>query len=348
MACIIYQFFSWEDTLFHLGGYIFHFGEVIEMEAKTDYKCYNCGYAAVDEAHLRRHKNRKTPCLIREVKPEDVKNPNRCIYCNKVMSTIGNLTKHLKTCKVKNGGLQMLHDKVKHEEQMRILQEETLQNNKELTIMVSEMHLLKEEIRELRAAGPMIASPLGGATATVGANGIAAAGDITINANNTNNTNNTFNIIVNNYNNPNVEHLKDVNTFAKLLNRELSATPIALVEQFWFDPEYPENISVHLVNKKTGEVLVSVEGKWVTDSAQNVIPTMRQIVYEFTQKMMVAHPDRLITLATDMVPGFLARNRNNDKVIKMDFEEIFQKLIDGRQVSQQQLDKFKQMQILCK
>lgn len=309
--------------------------------------CYSCGKNFRTPADLARHKSRKTPCLIRDIKPEDIKNPNRCIYCNKVMTNGSNLKKHLQICKIKNGGLQVLHDKVKHEEQMRIRQEENEQktNNLEKLVLalaekhkefITEIDILKAENNKLRTGG---AGPV--ATAT---NGIAAGGDVNIG----NTTNNTFNIVVNNYNRPNVEHLKDIDSFAKLLNRELSATPLALVEQFWFDVNHPENISIHLVNKKTGEVLVSVEGKWITDNAQNIIPTMRQIVYEFTQQMMVAYPDRLITLATDMVPGFLARNRNNEKVIKMDSDDIFQKLIDGRQVSQQQLDKFKQLQAQCK
>lgn len=323
------------------------------MDTDDKICCYNCGKRFKTQAHLNQHKNRKTPCLIREIKPEDIKNPNRCIYCNKIFSKKENLTKHLKTCKIKNGGLQLLHDKVKHEEQMRILEEANLQNNKEiksiLSVMKTQMdlfavenNLLKEEVRELTARSGHRADAGGPNTN----NGVVVNGNANIgNANIANTTNNTFNITVNNYNKPNVEHLKDVDAFAKLLNRELSATPLALVEQFWFDREHPENISIHLVNKKTGEVLVSVEGKWITDNAQNIIPAMRQIVYEFTQQMIVAHPGRLITLATDMVPGFLARNRNSEKVIKMDSDDIFQKLIDGRHVSQQQIDRFKQIQM---
>lgn len=45
----------------------------------VDFKCYNCG-KTFSKAHLDRHKGRKTPCLIRDVAPEDINNPNRCVW----------------------------------------------------------------------------------------------------------------------------------------------------------------------------------------------------------------------------------------------------------------------------
>ena len=74
-------------------------------------KCYSCGKEFTSTRDLLRHKERKTPCLIREIQPEQVNNPNRCIFCNKIFSKKENMTRHLKTCKIKNGGMDILVDK---------------------------------------------------------------------------------------------------------------------------------------------------------------------------------------------------------------------------------------------
>lgn len=301
--------------------------------------CYNCGKQFKTQAHLNQHKNRKTPCLIRDVKPEDINNPNRCIYCNKIFSKKENLTKHLKTCKVKNGGLQLLHDKVKHEEQIRIRQEELEIENKDIKAMVS---LMKAEIEDLRAqvkAHDQALVQTAPATAATVAHNAGTVNNIGTN-NVTNNTNNiNINFTINNYNNPNLDYIKnDVKKFEKLLKYEMAATPIAVVEWVWYNRDHPENVSAHLVNKKTGEVLVSLDGKWVTDNVSNVIPTLRRIAYELTEFMFRNNKDSLLTFATDHVPAILARNLNDEKVMKMDEEDIMQKMITGRDVSQDAVD----------
>ena len=93
-------------------------------------KCYNCGKNFKDNAHLEQHKKRKTPCLIREVPPDQLRNPNRCVYCNKIFSNCDNLKKHLKVCKIKNGGMEILVDKVKYEQKIRILEEQAAYQQK--------------------------------------------------------------------------------------------------------------------------------------------------------------------------------------------------------------------------
>lgn len=95
------------------------------MEVNPAKHCYGCGKTFRTPNDLLRHKNRKTPCLIREITEDDKKNPLRCIYCNKISSKKGNLDGHLLKCKIKNGGLNKLHDKVKYEEQIRIIKEES-------------------------------------------------------------------------------------------------------------------------------------------------------------------------------------------------------------------------------
>lgn len=91
------------------------------------FKCYSCGKSFVDNKDLTRHKNRKTPCIIREVAPENVANPNRCIYCNKIFANLGNKNKHFKICKIKNGDINVLAGAVKYDQEIRILKEQNQQ-----------------------------------------------------------------------------------------------------------------------------------------------------------------------------------------------------------------------------
>lgn len=311
----------------------------------VDKHCYNCGKLFRTPAELERHKKRKTPCLIRDISEDERKNPNRCIYCNKILSKKEHLTRHLTKCKVKNGGMQTLHDKVKHEERLRIKLEEgdierqqLIAKNKDLEVMFSMMQAEIEDLKAQVKAHDQALVQVAPAGHVAVANNIGGTVNNVMGNNTTNNTTNNINlnITINNYNKPNLDYIKnDVSKFEKLLKYEMAAIPIALVEWVWYDRDHPENTSAHLVNKKTGEVLVSIEGKWVTNNVSNVIPELRRIVYELSQYMISNNRDALITFATDHVPAILARNLIDENVIKMDEEDILQKMITGREVSQE-------------
>jgi predicted Zn-ribbon and HTH transcriptional regulator len=64
-------------------------------------KCNDCGKEFRDSHNFNQHKNRKTPCMVRELSQEQMNDPNRCIYCNKVFVKKSNLLRHLNTCKIK-------------------------------------------------------------------------------------------------------------------------------------------------------------------------------------------------------------------------------------------------------
>src|SRR3989344_8860880 len=102
---------------------------------KREYKCCNCGKIFRDTYCLERHRKRKIPCLNVNI-PEEDKNKPYCIYCNRTVSTKRNLENHHKICKIKNGGIQILTEKMnvikkeeedykKHsEEQNKIIEEQ--------------------------------------------------------------------------------------------------------------------------------------------------------------------------------------------------------------------------------
>lgn len=70
--------------------------------ANTSLKCDLCGRTFRDESDFKRHRNKKKPCVILEVSDEDMKNPLRCVHCNKIYSKKENLTRHHQSCKMKS------------------------------------------------------------------------------------------------------------------------------------------------------------------------------------------------------------------------------------------------------
>jgi hypothetical protein len=197
------------------------------LPAHNNNKCYSCGKEFKKPSDLDRHKNRKTPCLIREVPPEHVNNPNRCIFCNKVFSKKENLTKHLKICKVKNGGMDILVDKVRHEQEIRILKE---QFNAEIQQLRNEMEELKKSvIVNQPAIQPQI---------------------INFNA--------PVTIIVNNYTNPTINGISI--TQAELAGADKVSK--LLLEKLYFNPDIPENHCMYLKNYKDKSLIVYDEGAW--------------------------------------------------------------------------------------
>jgi hypothetical protein len=302
--------------------------------------CYSCGKTFLTPTDLARHKKRKTPCLIREISDADRNNPLRCIYCNKIFSKANNLNRHHGVCKVKNGGMQTLHDKVKYEESLRIIQEEQEIKNKNIeAMMVALQTQMREENAQMKARIEELEAQ----------NKALSAGSIN-NINNSNNsgtinnigTVNNITIAVNNFDKPKLDHIRNFESwtfeeFARLFNHELAGTPLAI----WYDPKYPENRALHLVNKKNGETLIIMDGKWVTDNISRVIPIIRHIAYELTQGMIRDNYQRLINFANDMAPGFINLNHSDEGAMKRDAEEILQKMIDGRAISQPAVDSAK-------
>lgn len=274
-------------------------------------KCYNCGKIFNLVKDLERHKNRKTPCLIREVAPEHINNPNRCIFCNKVFIQKQTLTRHHKSCKIKNGGMEILVDKVKYEQEIRILKEQMrLQNEK--------MEQLQKQMDEMKKKE------------------IAPAVQ-TINNNNTqiiqNNTQIIQNITINNYLKPSLKHLfaepLSDSPFLKLFKENLVQTPIALVPLIWFNPNVPENLSIYLVNKLTGEVLAYQDGNWKVNTKDNIGKELRNRVYEIVENALkIPSIQQLCT--NNFVAGNIAKNKSDDMVLGYELEKINNQLLDGR------------------
>lgn len=298
------------------------------MEEIIPNKCYNCGKVFRDDNDLARHKKRKTPCLIRDITEEDRVNPNRCIYCNKVFAKNFTLTKHLKSCKIKNGGLDKLYDKVKYEETIRIMKEEHERQMENITALITAAVTAAVSASCEQKFGELLAKQ----TPAANTNAI----NNTVNNNIVvNNNNNTVNIVINSYNKPNIDHLIKLDTFSKLFLDKVVGTPMELISKIWYDPEHPENTSIHLVNKKSGETLVMQNGAWITENIATIIPFMRERVYAITIDMVKYNPARLKPNGNfNDIEYYLETNRRDEKHAEYEAGVILQKMIDGRTISE--------------
>ena len=238
----------------------FTFMAEINLQAAIDNKkCYNCGKKFRTPADLLKHKNRKTPCLIREIAPDQINNPNRCIFCNKILSKKEHLTRHLGVCKIKNGGMDMLADKVIYEREIQLMKEKDRQKDEKIKNMEEKFKIMSKKIDALETAL------------------IPTGGDATKNTN-TNITNYNINITVNNYTKPSLEGIT-------ITPEELSnATKLSkfLLQKLYFNPDLPQNHCLYLQNKKDKTLIVNDGGNWTTvigDNVAEVITNLSNTLY---------------------------------------------------------------------
>ncbi|MCK4968665.1 MAG: hypothetical protein KAS12_06420 [Candidatus Aenigmarchaeota archaeon] len=199
------------------------------------YRCYNCGKSFKDNQGLIRHKNRKTPCIIQDIKPEDINNPNKCQFCNKVLKTKRNLIRHFDTCKIKNGGADILYAKVKHENELAEQKKQLIEQGQQLANQDQKLKELEEIIKNGGTGHNTIShhnQKIGQINNTQ--NTLNADGSITYN-------NNTF--ILNSFNKPNIPPQLTAEELNKELDRFLTLGEY-LFKNLWFNSKYPENYSI--------------------------------------------------------------------------------------------------------
>jgi len=155
------------------------------------------------------------------------KNNLQCNYCNKIFYSKSNVTKHLKTCKVKKE-----NDKKKEKD------------NQQLCIMKNEIETLKEKLNKT--------------TSMITTNNNNNTINKTLN-NNSNNTQN-INIHINNLGEENIKHI-DYNYYNNILKGIYGAVP-KLVEKIHFDKDHPENQNIKLTNKKEPYIKIRKNNKW--------------------------------------------------------------------------------------
>jgi hypothetical protein len=169
---------------------------------------------------LQRHNDRKTSC---EPIQGDLNVPpglNGCRFCYKRLKTKSSLTRHYKTCKIKNGGTNILFEKIEK--------------------MEKRMDKLCEENKQLKMANASAGQ------AIQNNNGHAAAiqGD--------HNTNTQVQFTLNSYKKPD---MKDIKLSLQSLIEDGTILK-TLMESIYFNPAKPENHSILSHNLKEKKIAV--------------------------------------------------------------------------------------------
>lgn len=282
---------------------------------KTKFTCYSCNKSFKDNHHLQAHKDRKTPCVIRDIPAGDENNPLRCIFCNRTFCNAGNLNRHHTTCKIKNGGMDILVAKTKHEQEIELLKQQNV--------------LLQQQVELLKRTN----------TTTNNSNYTNSTVNNTTNNIDNSTVNNNVNITFNAWNEPSFRHLVEPNhlgvpRFVELLQQHGVQTPLQLVPHIWFNPAVPCNLSIYLVNKKTQETLCWTGAKWQISAANQVGSHLREHCYQLTDELGETMNNRLSPSQQEFV--YRTRiNRPDRALTKLEIAEITRALQAGRALVKQ-------------
>ena len=209
-------------------------------KGKIDRHCFSCNKTFHKPSDYKKHKNRKTPCLIQDV-PEGDTAPNRCRFCNKSYTLKRNLTRHYKKCKIANGGTDILMDKLIRDKEITDLRTKNAQQAGELKACVAK---LEAQDKKMDTMMEMMTQMM--KTQNTSQTGININGD-----------NNTQNVTINNYMAPDMSNMG-------VTMKNLSGMPICLglVKVIFFNPDKPQNRSIMVKNIKDGRYAAYTDGKW--------------------------------------------------------------------------------------
>ena len=185
---------------------------------------------------------------------------NKCKYCNNLFTLKNNLTRHLKSCKLKNSEIELLKNNIE------VLKTENNKNNEEI-----------EELKDIIKYKNSIINEYNKNNKVINNN---------INSNNNNNTtnNNTNNhITINNYITPNIQYLE------YNIKKECIYTDyvyfLPILKALFFNKEYPENHSISYSNTRSNKMSVFNGNEWILqnrmDTINDIINNCDDILSEF-------------------------------------------------------------------
>jgi Spy/CpxP family protein refolding chaperone len=213
--------------------------------------------------------------------------------------------------------MEILVDKVKYEQKIRILEERDKireQKDKEKDEQIKQLREEMDALKKAIAHAPNQQNPQ------------------TINNNNTNNFNAPINITINNYLKPNISYLAVDDLFKNTFKENLVQTPMAIIPLIWFNPEHPENFSIYLVNKSTKETLTYTGNKWDVTTADKVTKDVRDRAYAITNGILGNPNLKVLTPYTQNIPAAIAANTTDEELIKAECEKIYNQFMQNRKL----------------
>lgn len=156
--------------------------------------------------------------------------------------------------------------------------------------------------------------------------------NITVNNNTVVNTG-PVTININSYTTPNADHLLTFKKFNEIFVKEFAGLPVAIVCELYFDPSHPENMSLHLVNKSTGEMLTMCEGNWATKHIDEVSQRMRAVGYEIAERGIKMHLKDIKFGDAEYVCGNILGNIHRSDTAERDIKEIKEKIVESREIT---------------
>ena len=103
--------------------------------------------------------------------------------------------------------------------------------------------------------------------------------------NNSQNTN-TITVHLNSYKEPSIDHI-NFGDFYNLLLQKGVQTANSMMDRIYYDAiNAPENLSVYMVNKKSGEMSVYDGQNWISSNEKTVKPEIRNILYDLVDDLI--------------------------------------------------------------
>ena len=199
------------------------------------------------------------------------------------MSRYDSLTRHFKTCKKK-----------KESESLVIKQEE-----------IEQMKLEIEELKNFK---------------------IQTQNNTTNNTshnNSHNKINNSKNIIINNYGDENIKHLK-YKDYVDILSTKYLSVP-NLIEKIHFDSEHPENQNIKITNKKEPYLKIMKDNKWQfvnkKNELLNLIDDKCFLIKEKYYKILKKKKYNITEHQKEKIEEFMDKYKEDDKQVMLDLIE---------------------------
>lgn len=209
--------------------------------------CKRCGYEARTKYELKRHLERKTPCvvihedipisrLLQEIANEEDNKSYACKFCSRKFSHTSSMYRHQGSCSTRPKTTEDLEAEIMELRQQ--ISNLTAQSNTETSIGSSSN------------------------SATINGNNNTVSQNITPH----------FNITINNFGNETYEHITE-EFLLRCLNGDINGVK-ALIEKIHFSEDAPSNQNVRLKSLKRKQVEVMRNNKWVPKDANDAMETM--------------------------------------------------------------------------